>query len=737
MRAGVRVLVVSGILLFLACTQPAPTPTTIPTPSPTSTPTATPTPLPTPTPTPIPPPVASFSANASSGSAPLAVRFTDASQGPVTSWQWDFGDGSSSTEQNPTHQYTKVGTFTVRLVAAGPGGQDAATKDGAIQVLSGPLDAVLVSATTVAVSVRESLRLSARAVDEFGNDISSVALVWRATDPAVRVDDTGLLTAGTKAGIYRGVIRVSASQGAQSRQTTIDVTVRPGALSKVVLDPAQVTLDIGATHRFTIKALDEFGNEIPDPIVSRSVTPASGAWDAGGVFTAGTKAGQFLGAVRVELVSGTARVTATADVTIRPDPLASVAVQPASLSVQKKGDIHQFSASGFDRHGNEIPGLAFAWESTGGQIDQNGIFTATGVFGRHKVTASATFKDSRHSGSALVTIPPTWTVTGGMANARVDIAVLLPNGQVLTVGGAPSGTEAAELYDPAQGTFRSAATSQCEHGTGATATLLPDGKVLVAGGTLDRRCAQIYDPATQSFTQTGSLQVGHANHSATLLSNGKVLVVGGDVAGVSKAEAELYDPATGNFVLAGNLRTDRTRHAAALLPSGKVLIAGGHQLTAGQAQCLRAAELYDPATGTFDDVGNTLYAGCEVRAIVLQNGKVLLTEGSQGVAEVYQPLNSTFSPAGEMNRRRANYTATLLPDGRVLVAGGHNAVSPTLQPLDSAELYDPETNSFTATASMKQARLNHTATLLADGRVLVVGGSGALNALLSSAELLE
>ena len=214
---------------------------------------------------------------------------------------------------------------------------------------------------------------------------------------------------------------------------------------------------------------------------------------------------------------------------------------------------------------------------------------------------------------------------------------------------------------------------------GHSATLLSDGRVLMAGG-MDQQddalaSAELFDPKSGTFSLTGSLTAVRASHTATLLSDGRVLIVGGVVHVPSEAplaSAELYDPKTGTFTPTGSMSTGRERHTATLLSDGRVLVVGGY----GKSGALSSAELYDPKTGT-------------------------------------------FSPTGSMITVRSAGTATLLSDGRLLVAGGVDMSNHTLA---SAELYDPATGTFSATGSMSTTRDFHTATLLHDGRVLIAGG---------------
>ena len=165
----------------------------------------------------------------------------------------------------------------------------------------------------------------------------------------------------------------------------------------------------------------------------------------------------------------------------------------------------------------------------------------------------------------------TWSSTGSLSTARwFHTATLLPNGKVLVAGGLNDGTgplSSAELYDPAKGswgTTGSLGTARREH----TATLLPNGKVLVVGGYNGEflSSAELYDAATGSWSSTGSLGTPRWFHTATLLPNGKVLVVGGGNSSGPLSSAELYDPATGSWSNTGSLGTAREQHTATLLP---------------------------------------------------------------------------------------------------------------------------------------------------------------------------
>jgi hypothetical protein len=267
--------------------------------------------------------------------------------------------------------------------------------------------------------------------------------------------------------------------------------------------------------------------------------------------------------------------------------------------------------------------------------------------------------------------------------------------------------------------------------SGHTATLLPNGKVLVAGGASNRilATAELYHPANGTWTATGSLATARASHTATLLPNGKVLVAGGFATNNYLASAELYDPATGTWTATGSLTTAREFHTATLLRNGKVLIAGGR----GNNGVLESAELYDPATGTWTVTGSLARQRDFHTATLLPNGKVLVA--GRRSAELYDPETGTWMMTGRIATYRSYHKATLLSNGQVLVTGGVD--SSGVQTVASAELYNPASGTWTETDSLATARAFHTATLLPNGEVLVAAGLENSGIGLRSAELYD
>ncbi|MBI3758511.1 MAG: hypothetical protein HY269_02000 [Deltaproteobacteria bacterium] len=290
---------------------------------------------------------------------------------------------------------------------------------------------------------------------------------------------------------------------------------------------------------------------------------------------------------------------------------------------------------------------------------------------------------------------------------------------------------------------------------GATATVLPNGSVLIVGGVASENTytasAEIYDQNTGAFTRTGSLSIGRAYHTAALLKDGRVLIAGGIGAdGQPVSAAEIYDLASGKFSATGKMMMPRYDFTATALPNGKVLLAGGDTDTTSTTN-LDTAELFDPATGTFGGGGNStrfydpsiekfyykskmLAAHGRHTATLLKDGNVLIAGGgdaggtAQPLAEVYDSATNKFVKAEQMNFARQEHRATLLSNGNVLITGG---VDDHGQVLASAEIYNPTTRKFTLTTAafsgtgtnMSQGRYEHAADLLSNGQVMIAGGS--------------
>lgn len=281
----------------------------------------------------------------------------------------------------------------------------------------------------------------------------------------------------------------------------------------------------------------------------------------------------------------------------------------------------------------------------------------------------------------------------------------------------------------------SPAASMLEARVGHTATLLPSGQVLVAGGGIASSNVELYNPGSNTWSVAAAMANNRSSHTATLLHSGVVVVTGGLSTGPSLSSAEIYDPSRNAWSPAAAMATARESHTATLLPSGKVLVAGGVRRGAPDTYLARA-ELYDPARGTWSAAGFMATGRAMHTATLLPSGQVLVAGGLNLVisggaaiftdlasAELYDPASNTWSAAAPMASVRYLHTATLLPSGRVLVAGGALR-EPVYTDLASAELYDPASNTWSAAGTMATAHESHTATLLLSGKVLVVGDDG-------------
>ena len=352
-------------------------------------------------------------------------------------------------------------------------------------------------------------------------------------------------------------------------------------------------------------------------------------------------------------------------------------------------------------------------------------------------------------------------MTTPRANAA---AIRLRDGRVLICGGTATGEiggvlSSAELYDPVARTFTPTGSMTVPR-TGQTITMLRDGRVLLTGGDQNAgfrsqlASAEIYDPGSGAFTATGSMSTPREGHTATILRDGRVLVAGGSPNGIQTTDsAEIYDPSSGSFSRTGNLHQPRVAHVAALLGTGEVLIAGGGRggMPGGYIS-YDTAEEYDPVRGRFTTMRAHMKSDrVGAAAVKLNDGRVLIVGGKSGrvvmsrvrnlssltplnTAEIFDPESGTFIRTGDMSAPHYLATATLLNDGNVLVVGGWTIRGPVVVGMHDADLYLPETNLFSRVGSTNVARLTNTATLLNDGEVLIAGGVADKALITSSVE---
>jgi len=411
----------------------------------------------------------------------------------------------------------------------------------------------------------------------------------------------------------------------------------------------------------------------------------------------------------------------------------SVAITPSAATVPEGGSLSFLAMV------NGVADTSVTWSvqvgATGGSITNSGVYTAPNALGTYRVVATSV-ADPTVSASAVVTIDlPTsttagnFTAVGNMITARAaHTATRLPNGKVLIAGGEGDGFQAlasAELYDPSTHTFAptgSMITPRCRH----SATLLADGRVLIAGGSQNINAgafvftAEIYDPSTGAFTATGDLtSIGGEVYAppgdvTTLLPDGRVFAA-------ATNNAEIYDPQSGTFTPTGPYAAPSLVYGTTvtLLTNGKVLVTG----CAGSPFCsIGVTELFDPQSGTFGVTGPMMdkyYPDYGYTATLLTDGRVLFlgSDDFSADAEVYDLAGTFASIASGVSQELA--PASRFTDGTVLVAGGQ---LPGGNGSTYAQLYVPASGTFERVGDMIVGRHSHTATPLPDDTVLITGG---------------
>ena len=588
---------------------------------------------------------------------------------------------------------------------------------------------VYVSVTPGAANVEQGANFTFHAAVT-GKDSS---VTWSVQEGAAggTIAPDGTYTAPAKAGLYH-IVATSVASPSSTSSATVNVPAVTLTLSQT-----KITMDQGATQ---LVYANVYG------AVDRSVSwtfqesGMGGSVSSTGLLTAPTTAGTYH-----IVATSTWDTTQTATLTLVVEA-SSVTVMPRVAGVAA-GNKYPFTAT--------VRGLLdkrVAWSiqegSIGGTIDSNGVYTPSSTAGTYHIVATSAADSSVFAAATAAIVTKRFSEPIPMMEARtLAAATLLQNGDVLVTGGNNGdwwfvSVNSAEIFDHAAGTFRSTG-SMGEGRDSHTATLLKDGKVLVAGGGLDwwgsTTAAEVFDPATEKFTTTGKMGSARSAHTATLLQDGKVLIAGGVDwnAFTMPAAAEIYDPTTGTFKATGAMVEPRWWHTATLLPDGRVLFAGGTARISSTDYGLTArasVEIYDPSTGTFSPAGSMGGKHEQHAAALLADGRVLITGGQDYVdtGDPYAYLYSYQDDAhvvgapswnsaplvARMNTVRAAHTSTVLEDGQVLIAGGY-----TLAADNSAELFDPATETFLITDSMAKPRYLHTATRLQDGRVLIAGGA--------------
>lgn len=427
-----------------------------------------------------------------------------------------------------------------------------------------------------------------------------------------------------------------------------------------------------------------------------------------------------------------------------------ISIFPAADTLRIGGQ-RQFS--GFDRTVGQYDVTWSVQEgAVGGSVSVGGLYTAPSTTGTFHLIATSNANPKLSATAPITVVSVGFVQINPMAAPRSGhTASLLQDGRVLIAGGTTAAAHSAELFLPTSSSFTATTGGMIHVRSGHCAALMQDGRVLIAGGDdghgIVFGAAELFDPATQSFVATGNLNNARTGATATLLSDGEVLVAGGqDVAGTLLSSAELYDPSTRSFSSTGNMQSPRAEHTATLLVNGKVLLVGSKSDTS-------SAELFDPASGSFMSTGSLSQARTHHTATLLPNGKVLVLGGTQtmppvgggapaapvsiGSAEIYDPVIGRFQLAGKLLTPRDSHSATLLANGTVLLAGGYihdfdGDAQPEWYSLFTAELFDPATSVSRTAVSLEADRAEHVATLLQNGQVLVTGGESGFQELCCS-----
>jgi len=334
-----------------------------------------------------------------------------------------------------------------------------------------------------------------------------------------------------------------------------------------------------------------------------------------------------------------------------------------------------------------------------------------------------------------------WSRAGNLV-AGVDSgnAFALSDGRVVSVGipsVVPWWPATTQIWNPATNKWtKPASVPLLPNLFQAVPVLLDDGRILVTG-FCTANCgsgsnAEIYDPATDSWTMPGQMMTARFGHKAVKLLDGRVLVMGGCSSygcGSDTPSAEIFDPATNTFTSVAPMKAHRASFGATLLADGRVLVTGGYNSTGVTTE----NETYDPAADKWTVNPPMKHPHAVHVAMLLQDGRVLAAGGDTGLglpgaeADVFDPVAGTWKAVGSMAQRREYFQGATLPNGKALVVGGYSINGEMFVSLATCERFNPATNKFVPAKSMKNERTEFSITTLPDGRIMAVGGDAYLN----------
>jgi uncharacterized protein YjdB len=624
------------------------------------------------------------------------------------------------------------GTTTITASAAGISGSATLT------VIAPTLMSITLSPQSATIPLGATQQFTATGVYTDGStqDLTATA-TWSSSATVV----AAINGSGVAAGLFQGTATIQVNSGSVSASTALSVA-SPGLVS-IAVTPTTATIALGGNQQYQAVGTYSDGS-------TQNVTSLVG-WSSTATTVATVNgAGQASG-----VSQGTATLTATFEsiavpvsLTVGPPSLVSLSIAPDAASLST-GATQQLTATGTYTDGSTQNLTATStWVSSNSSVigvNSAGLATAA-------TTGNATITATSGSTSATAAL----IVTSGTTQASLNTSrylhssILLNNGQILVAGGinCPSAgsctyLNSAELYNPATSAFANTGTMATARS--APAVLLNNGNVLVAGGyTCDGsgNCsslvsAEIYNLTAGTFSSAGSMNVARSGQTMTVLSNGTVLIAGGETCTSATScsavqSAEIYDPIAGTFTFtSNNMSAVRFGASAVLLNSGSVLIAGGFDGTNLPA----AAEIYSPSNREFTGSGPNLNVPrYNASATLLNNGQVLVSGGSTcslpgcptNAAEIFDPVANTFTlVSGGMNVPRFDHSATLTTNGQVVIAGGFSSCTSSCTSEASTEFFDPIASTFTSGQSVATALAGHTGTLLANGNVLLIGGINA------------
>ncbi len=656
--------------------------------------------------------------------------FSDGSIQVLSSVLWSSSSPSVSLVSNDATDAgftTSIAPGTATITATGAGISGSST----VTVAAPSLVSITLNPQSPTLPLGTAQQFCATGTYSDGSvqDLTSTT-TWTSSSPSATVNSAGLVT-----GVQLGTSVIQASSGSINSSTS--VTISSPVLVSLTLTPSTSTIAYGASQQYQVIGTYTDGSvSNVTNLMSWFAVPSETA----SVNGTGLATGIAQGPATITAANGVLFAAASLTVQAQAAPsLVSVVVTPSQASLPI-GSPQQFVATGNYSDGStQDLTSTVTWTSSStavASISSSGLATAS-TQGNSTLTATS----GSLTGNATISVTAS---TLALNTSRYQhSATLLNNGSVLIAGGVscPSAgsctyLNTAELYSPGLGTF--AYTGNLATARSAPAILLGNGKVLVAGGyscDANGNCASLssaetYDPNSSTFTSAGNMIIDRYGHTMTLLANGKVLIAGGEICSSSTScaalnTAELYDPVAGTFTATGSLNAARFNASAAVLSSGQVLIAGGFNGSTYPA----AAELYDPVAGTFSVTGSLNTPRAYATATWLGTADMVLIAGGSTcslpgcpVASTEYYLNGSFTFLNNMTVSRLNQTATLLTNGQLFLAGGFDSCSSSCVSDATSELYNPQTFSFTSSQALTTGRSGHTATLLTDGSVLLVGG---------------